>query len=364
MQPPPITLPPAASPSLTLLLCLLACLSSQIIQKAIAAAANSMVPPAVPPFGDSTVDAGDNNYFPTLARSNVPPYGRDFMGGIPTGRFTNGKVPSDLLVEALGIKELVPPYLDPNLSMQDLLTGMRFLSSDSIAFSVKNFCVRNDQMAMTLLKQLKLLEEYIEKLKGEIGEERTKSIVSESLYMLCFGGNDIVVYFATPLRRSQYDISSYTDILLLNELYRLGAWRIVVYSIPPVGCIPSQRTIGGGETRLCEEKHNQAAMLFNSKLSSQLNLLNNKLPQAMPLYTDIYNSTLDLIQNPHTHGFEEATKGCCGTGTIEVTNILCNGNPFTCTYTSEYVFWDSYHPTEKTFRIILTPILKYLYSLF
>lgn len=48
-------------------------------------------------FGDSIVDPGNNNYIATIGRANFPPYGRDFPGGIPTGRYSNGKVPSDLL---------------------------------------------------------------------------------------------------------------------------------------------------------------------------------------------------------------------------------------------------------------------------
>ncbi|MCD9560048.1 hypothetical protein HAX54_018477 [Datura stramonium] len=35
------------------------------------------------------------------------------MAGKPTGRFSNGKVPPDLIVEELGIIELLPAYLDP-----------------------------------------------------------------------------------------------------------------------------------------------------------------------------------------------------------------------------------------------------------
>lgn len=48
-------------------------------------------------FGDSIVDTGNNNNLTTPAKCNFPPYGRDFQGGVPTGRFSNGKVPSDLL---------------------------------------------------------------------------------------------------------------------------------------------------------------------------------------------------------------------------------------------------------------------------
>ena len=53
--------------------------------------------PALLVFGDSIVDTGNNNNRITEARCNFPPYGRDFKGGKPTGRFGNGKVPSDII---------------------------------------------------------------------------------------------------------------------------------------------------------------------------------------------------------------------------------------------------------------------------
>jgi hypothetical protein len=47
-------------------------------------------------FGDSVVDAGNNNRLPTLVRADFPPYGRDFPAThAPTGRFCNGKLATD-----------------------------------------------------------------------------------------------------------------------------------------------------------------------------------------------------------------------------------------------------------------------------
>lgn len=53
--------------------------------------------PAVYAFGDSIIDAGNNNMLLTTAKCNFPPYGRDFIGHRATGRFSNGKVPTDLI---------------------------------------------------------------------------------------------------------------------------------------------------------------------------------------------------------------------------------------------------------------------------
>lgn len=51
--------------------------------------------PALFIFGDSVVDVGNNNYIYTIVKSNFPPYGRDFIGHTPTGRFSNGKLATD-----------------------------------------------------------------------------------------------------------------------------------------------------------------------------------------------------------------------------------------------------------------------------
>lgn len=52
---------------------------------------------AVLVFGDSIVDQGNNNNITTLIKCNFPPYGKDFIDGKPTGRFTNAKTPADLI---------------------------------------------------------------------------------------------------------------------------------------------------------------------------------------------------------------------------------------------------------------------------
>lgn len=87
--------------------------------------------PAVIVFGDSSVDAGNNNQIPTIARANFEPYGRDFPGGKPTGRFSNGRVPTDFISQAFGLKPMVPAYLDPAYKISDFAVGVTFASAGS-----------------------------------------------------------------------------------------------------------------------------------------------------------------------------------------------------------------------------------------
>ncbi|CAH2046250.1 unnamed protein product [Thlaspi arvense] len=82
-------------------------------------------------FGDSTVDPGNNNYIKTIFKCNFPPYGLDFKNSIPTGRFCNGRLVTDFIGSYIGVKENVPAYLDPNLGINELISGVSFASAGS-----------------------------------------------------------------------------------------------------------------------------------------------------------------------------------------------------------------------------------------
>ncbi|KAL7117550.1 hypothetical protein ACP275_03G078200 [Erythranthe tilingii] len=293
--------------------------------------------PAIIIFGDSLFDTGNNNYIKTIAKANFPPYGKDFIGGIPTGRFSDGKIPSDLFAEELGIKTLLPPFLDPSLQDQDLLTG-----------SVLSFP-----------DQFELFKEYISKLNKIAGDEKSSAILRESLFLVDGGNDYTITYFGTPFRKFQYDVPSYTDLLVsysstfVQELYRLGGRRIGVFRLPPSGCFPLLRTLEGGLERNCFGKYNEIAQLFNGKLSAEIASLNERLSEARIVYIDIYTPLLDIILTPQKYGFKIADRGCCGTGMVEV-SFLCK---YACPDVQDYVFWDSVHQTEKAYRILVRRIL-------
>ncbi|KAJ1425155.1 SGNH hydrolase superfamily [Sesbania bispinosa] len=294
--------------------------------------------PAVFVFGDSIVDTGNNNNRRTIARSNFPPYGEDFQGGLPTGRFSNGKVPSDLIVEELGIKELLPAYLNPQLQPTDLVTGVCFASGGSGYDPLTSTL----ESSISLPGQLELFKEYIGKLKGLVGEDRTNFILANSLFLVVGGSSDISNTFR--IRQLQYDIPAYTDLLVNSASNFI------------------KRTMGGGMARKCAEKRNDVAKLFNSKLSKEVDSVNRNFPNSRNVYIDVYNPLLDVILNYRKYGYKVADTGCCGTGRVEVA-ILCNRFDSTCPNVLDHVFWDSFHPTESVYKKLIAPILqKYLYQ--
>jgi hypothetical protein len=67
-----------------------------LLSAAAATVTGQALVPGVMIFGDSVVDAGNNNRLATLVRADFPPYGRDFPAThAPTGRFCNGKLATD-----------------------------------------------------------------------------------------------------------------------------------------------------------------------------------------------------------------------------------------------------------------------------
>ncbi|KAL2494970.1 GDSL esterase/lipase [Forsythia ovata] len=183
-------------------------------------------------FGDSTVDPGNNNYINTPFRSNFPPYGKDFLNQTATGRFTNGRLANDFIANYVGLKDYVPPYLDPNLSIQELSTGVSFASAGS-GFDPLTPTISN---VISVSKQLEYLKEYKAKLEDRIGKEKMEDLIYNALFVV-------------------------------------------------------------------------------------------------------------------SADFEVVNSGCCGTGFLEA-SFLCNPRSSVCQDASKYVYWDSTHPTERTYNLL------------
>lgn len=87
-----------------------------------------------------------------------------------------------------------------------------------------------------------------------------------------------------------------------QKLHEYGARRIQVFGVPPLGCVPSQRTVAGGPTRSCVGRFNDATKLYNAKLSANLDSLSRNLRGNTLIYIDIYDSLLDIILDPQQYG--------------------------------------------------------------
>ncbi|XP_010459698.1 PREDICTED: GDSL esterase/lipase At1g20120-like [Camelina sativa] len=323
--------------------------------------------PAVFFFGDSIIDTGNNNNLTTETRCNFPPYGMNFPSGVATDRFSNGKVASDYISEFLGVKPIVPAYFDPDVQLEDLLTGVSFASGGSGYYPLTPKISR----VKSMLDQLTYFQRHITRVKRLIGKEKTDQLLAKGVSVVVAGSNDLVItYYGQGAQWLKDDINYYTSKMansaasFVMQLYEYGARQIAVLGTPPLGCVPLQRTLKGGLRRDCAQDINYASQLFNAKLSITLDELAKTLPNSNIIYIDIYSAFSHIIEYSSDYGFEEIKKGCCGTGFVEA-GPLCNRfTPFLCSNVSAYMFWDGFHPTQRFYKI-LTKILfeKYIHKL-
>ncbi|OIW04395.1 hypothetical protein TanjilG_32587 [Lupinus angustifolius] len=303
-------------------------------------------------FGDSTVDSGNNNYILTLGKVNHFPYGKDFPGHVPTGRFSNGKLVTDLLASYLNIKDTVPPFLDPNLSNDQLLTGVCFASGGA---GFDDFPLGSlGGGSISMFNQLGLFRVYVTKLKGIVGEDKARQILGDALVVISAGTNDFVNnFYNLPTRRMMFNMDMYQDFLqyklqvFIKDLYDLGCRKFGISGLPPIGCIPFQITVKHEKDRKCVEDENSDSKLYNLKLTERLPQLQALLPGSRLVYGDIYDPLINLITQPHKYGVEITNRGCCGTGLFEVAPLCTELTPV-CNDASKYVFWDSLHASEVT----------------
>ncbi|XWS20204.1 hypothetical protein CRYUN_Cryun31cG0079800 [Craigia yunnanensis] len=317
--------------------------------------------PAIITFGDSVVDVGNNDYLPTILKANYPPYGRDFANQKPTGRFCDGKLATDITAETLGFTTYPPAYLSPEASGKNLLIGANFASAGS-GYDDKAAMMN---YAITLTQQVEYFKEYQAKLAKVAGSSKSASIIKDALYVLSAGSGDFLQnYYVNPLLNHVYTPDQYGSFLIdaftsfVKNIYGLGARKIGVTSLPPLGCVPLARTLFGYHEKGCVSGFNTDAQQFNKKLNSVAENLQKQHPDLKIVVFDIFKSLYNIVKSPSNYGFVEATRGCCGTGTVETTSFLCNPkSPGTCSNATQYVFWDSVHPSQAANLVLADALI-------
>ncbi|VFQ89066.1 unnamed protein product [Cuscuta campestris] len=320
-------------------------------------------------FGDSTVDPGNNNFILTIAKCNFPPYGRDFPNHVPTGRFSNGRLVTDFIASYIGVKENIPPYLDQSLSLEELTTGVSFASGGSGYDPLTSPSIGG---VITIERQLQYFREFKARLEEGMGKERMQRVVSNAVFLVSSGTNDLNAYFGTPsLRRQQYTLPAYRHFLLhlvqnfLQGLLEEGAQRIGVVGLPPIGCLPTVITWDSQSPiyeRKCLDAYSAAAREYNQMLQDRLRTMQPRFRKLA--YIEIYKPLEDMVQNPTKFGFDEVNKGCCGSGLFEY-SVLCNPKSIVCSDASKYLFWDAVHPTQAAYYYIFNtarPTIDYFFK--
>ncbi|CAD5180475.1 unnamed protein product [Musa acuminata subsp. malaccensis] len=311
--------------------------------------------PAMFVFGDSLIDNGNNDYIPSIARADYYPYGIDF--GMPTGRFCNGLVVTDYAAIRLGLP-FPPPYLSLASQTTMILRGVNYASA---AAGILDETGRHYGSRITFNRQIELFAQTVRlQLPLLIPDPvALTQYLASSLFVINIGSNDYINNYLLPdlyTSSRTYSGEEFAKLLIhnlaqqLTSMYNIGARKMLLVGIGPLGCIPSQLAMNNITIR-CVERANELVKQFNQYLIPAMIKLNSTLPGSFFVYHNIYDTFSDMIQNPSKYGFSISNQACCGNGR-HGGQLSCLPLQKPCTTRDQYIFWDSFHPTQAANAII------------
>ncbi|CAI0560903.1 unnamed protein product [Linum tenue] len=314
-------------------------------------------------FGDSLVDNGNNNQLQSLARADYMPYGIDFPGG-PSGRFSNGLTTVDVIAEQLGFDDYIPPYVTASgqdvLGGDSILQGINYASgSAGILDETGKHLGKNVPLGTQVQNHQKTFSK-IAAMKG--GKDSATKHLNGCIYYMSIGSNDFLNNYFLPKQYKTsklYSVDKFTVHLAttyrdkIKTLHHYGARKIAVVGVGKVGCVPHMMDMFGTKGSKCIQNVNSAAQNFNKQLKKLVVDLNKELKDAKLIYINSYGMS---DGDPTILGFKYITSGCCKSRE----DGQCVEGETPCSNRKEYVFWDSFHPTETGHKAVADRTYKSL----
>ncbi|KAF2309206.1 hypothetical protein GH714_001174 [Hevea brasiliensis] len=304
-------------------------------------------------FGASYYDDGNNNRLLTLAKSNYPPYGIDFLQG-PTGRFTNGRTTADFLAEFLGFSHFIPSFASQSNRKcnKDILQGINYASGSS---GILKETGRHVGARIGMDGQLQNHKTIISRISTLLGNT-TDSYLNSCLYTVAMGDNDYIGNYFLPLfynTSRHYSPQQYAFRLLeqyskqLTSLHELGARKIALFGIPPLDCSPdaNSKHFAAKNYSECVGEKTHAIGLFNAGLKGLVDQLNKDLRDARFMLVDAYGISRSSVSK-----FKVTDAACCKTEP-RVGLSICIPRVDPCAERNDYMWWDAVHQTEAAYRI-------------
>lgn len=167
------------------------------------------------------------------------------------------------------------------------------------------------QNVIPLWKEVEYFKEYQTKLKAYAGEAKAKTIISEALYIVSLGTNDFLEnYYTIPATRSKYTVDQFQDFLIglvekfVSNIYGLGARKISLTGLPPMGCLPLERSTNymNGNGNECMEGYNVVALHFNDKLNGLVKKMNGEMSGIKVAFSNPYGIFMQMIRRPSQFG--------------------------------------------------------------
>uniref|UniRef100_A0ACD5XSX6 Uncharacterized protein n=1 Tax=Avena sativa TaxID=4498 RepID=A0ACD5XSX6_AVESA len=304
-------------------------------------------------FGDSYADTGNlGDLGRELTHAWYDPYGDTFPRR-PAGRFSDGRVLTDFVARALGMRTPVAYKVRRRASRQKLARGMNFAVGGAGVLDTGNF-QRNISAQIDLFQAMQK-----QRRRGCDASDNKDDTAGTALVVV--SGNDYA-YAADKDNGTSAAIAYIPTVVreLREQLRRLrdeaGMRRVVVTNLHPMGCTPVfTRPL---DYAGCDPLANAGAAQHNAALGSVLAkldpanatflLLDVHAPFAAFLLDDNSSSSSTRFTSPLRPCCESfSPDGYCGeqdeNGTRQYT--LCD-DP------RRHFFWDDVHPTQAAWAAV------------
>ncbi|CAN6339763.1 unnamed protein product [Urochloa humidicola] len=315
-------------------------------------------------FGDAFTDTGNNpvvfGWYNVSDEATRPPYGITFFHGVPTGRNSDGRLIIDFIAQGLGLP-LVPAYQSHKGSF---LQGANFAVAEATALNASFFNVGQSDISLEL--QLGWFEELKPSLCKT--DQECKDFFGRSLFFMGeIGIDDYHISFG--MRKSMQEIRAYipdvirTITMGTERVIQHGAKTVVVPGMVPSGCLASI-LVALADANMseydaatgCLKEPNEIVALHNSLLQDAVEKLQEKHPDLIIMYTDMFNHVMEMIKSPEQFGFKSdvLTVCCGGRGRYHYNMSVACGDEAatTCKDPSTLLFWDGVHLTEAAYYYI------------
>ena len=269
-------------------------------------------------FGDSLSDAG-NAYIATGGAEPAPPY--------KNGEFSNGPVWVQDLAASLGLPAVTP----------SLAGGTDYAVGSAISGN------------------LPFVSAGLADLPAQLAAFHAANPIANptGLYTIWIGSNDITAILATSPTAAQAaaDLSAVISNIdtAVGTLASEGAKNFLVLTVPDLGKTPAAIAAGPLGVAAASSLSGQ----LDLGLEQSLGILAGEDPLLSINVLGTYSLVDAIVANPAKFGFTDATDPCL-TGEVN----YAGGTP--CANPSQYLFWDTQHPTAAGQAIVAADALQTL----
>lgn len=272
-------------------------------------------------FGASVTDTG--NACPTPTTTGCPP-----VPPYAAGRYTNGPNYAELVAQRYGANVTPPARGGTNFAVAGARTGV-----------IPGLATQS-----TIASMAAQLEQFVFGQRGQLSD-RALFILDATTF-----GNNITAALGTtvapgPLATgaitgTQLVGAGITDIVtIITRLYAAGARHVVVVNAPNIGLTPLAQAGGASVSGAATQLSGAFAQNLAATLASQA----ANWPGLNLYQLDLFTFSNQVTASPATFGLSNVTAPC-----FSVSGTTVN----VCTQPDLFLYWDSFHPTAATNRLI------------